>query len=189
MQHALERGGLATTIAHMLPPTRPRPGLPRPAATLVLLLAVCAGGCAFDREWRRLNRAQFAATAKTTTAPADADPLAGRWEGRWVSERNGHAGKLRAIVKPIDATAYRVDYDAMYMGVLRFGYGMKLTAAREPGRDGNGDGERVAFEGQENLGPLAGGVYRYKGVADGRTFTATYESRHDHGRFEMTRPK
>ena len=121
--------------------------------------------------------------APATRQAADADPLAGRWEGRWVSERNGHAGKLRAIVKPIDATAYRVDYDAMYMGVLRFGYGMKLRAAPHD------ESRKVAFEGEENLGALAGGVYRYKGVADGQTFTATYASRYDHGRFEMTRPK
>jgi hypothetical protein len=149
---------------------------------LACLLLPAAGGCAFDRDWRRLKRAQFAAAnseAPPATQPADA--LAGRWEGKWVSEKNGHKGKLRAIIRPVDDTTYRVEYDATFLGVLRFDHGMNLAAARQP--DGT-----VSFEGQEDLGSLAGGVYRYKGSADGRAFTSTYESKYDHGTFEMTRP-
>ena len=157
----------------------------------IALLLLASGGCAFDRKWRDLSRQQrlhAVAPAAATTAPAS-DPLAGRWEGKWVSDASGHAGKLRAIVTPLPnadaaggAPTYRVDYDAMFLAVLRFGYGMTLTAAPQPGG-------ATRFEGRDDLGPLAGGVYRYTGSADGRTFTATYTSPADHGRFEMTRPK
>jgi hypothetical protein len=158
--------------------TRRRIGL----LLLFVVLLPAAGGCAFDRQWRAMRRAQFAAAQAGNPAPAEADPLAGRWEGKWVSEQNHHTGKLRAIVKPIDETTYRVDYDATFMAVLRYVYGMKLTASRQP--DGT-----VRFEGEEDLGPLAGGVYHYTGTADGQTFTVTYKAPKDHGRFEMTRPR
>ena len=158
------------------------------AAAAIAAAAATSGGCAFDRRWRDLRRAQLVssaadAVAATPAAPAAADPLAGRWEGRWVSERTGHRGRLRAIITPVDATTYRVTYDATYMGVLRFGYGMDLTTS--PALTGG----PLTFTGQEDLGALAGGVYRYNGTADGTTFRSTYESGADHGYFEMTRPK
>ena len=156
---------------------------PSTRSLVIMLLSatalLSAGGCAFDRDWRRMKRADFAAT-DVTAKPSD--PLAGRWEGRWVSASNGHNGKLRAIVTPVDANTYRVEYDAMFFAFLRAGYGTNLTATRQP------DG-KINFEGQEDLGKLAGGVYRYRGSADGKSFTSTYESSYDHGTFEMTRPK
>ena len=157
----------------------------RLAAVVLLgsLLLPMACGCAFDREWRRLKRAQFAAANSESPTPATqpADALAGRWEGKWVSGKNKHTGDLRAIITPVNETTYRVEYDATFLAVLRFDHGMTLAAARQP--DGT-----VSFEGEENLGAIAGGVYRYKGSADGRTFTSTYESKYDHGTFDMARP-
>ena len=152
--------------------TRP---LPRPtalAATALLLggLLSISGGCSFDRKWNRL-----------AAAPAEANYLSGRWAGTWKSERNNHSGKLRAIITPVDDVTYRADFDARYMGILRFGYSMNLAARR--------DGDVIRFQGEENLGWLAGGVYRYDGTTDGQAFDCTYESKHDHGRFEMTRPQ
>lgn len=146
------------------------------------VVALTATGCSFDRQWRDLKRAQAVADDAQPTAGA-ADPLAGRWEGKWVSERTGHSGRLRAIITPVDSTTYRVRYDAMYMGLLRFGYGMDLTAS-----PGGGKGGPITFAGEEDLGRLAGGVYRYKGTADGAKFHSLYESRDDNGYFEMTRP-
>ena len=52
-----------------------------------------------------------------------------------------------------------------------------------------GNGDVIRFNGQENLGWLAGGVYRYDGTTDGQAFDCTYQSKHDHGRFQMTRPQ
>jgi hypothetical protein len=166
-----------------------RPPLLKSVTLVVLagLVVASAGGCAFDRKWRALSRADFYARRDIAEgASIDdplADPLAGRWDGKWVSEASGHTGRLRAIITPVDATTYRVDYDATFLAVLRFGYGMNLTVTPSP------DGGPVTFEGREDLGPLAGGVYRYHGTADGQAFRSTYESGNDHGRFEMTRPK
>jgi hypothetical protein len=174
------------------PPPRPVP--PAVVALVAALLAgAAAGGCAFDRNWKRLraaDRAAAAAASTGTTAPspdrAAADRLAGRWEGTWKSERNNHSGKLRAIITPLDDTSYRAAYDATYLGLLRFGYSMKLTV--QPNEAGSSDASAVRFQGSEDLGWLAGGVYRYDGAADGQSFESTYQSKYDHGRFRMTRP-
>ena len=156
-----------------------RPSRPAVLLALGVLLLSAAGGCSFDRRWKHL-RAQAAADETAAVAAAAADPLAGRWEGTWRSERSNHAGKLRAIVTPVDEATYRADFHATYLGLLRFGYSMDLAAQREGGV--------TRFQGQENLGRLAGGLYQYDGTTDGQTFDCTYRSKSDHGRFRMTRP-
>lgn len=162
-----------------------RPARAGAAVLLLAALLLLAGGCAFDRKWKRLAAAERggaapSASASPNTTDARADKLAGRWEGTWHSERSNHSGKLRAIVTPVDAQTYRADFDATYMGLMRFGYSMKLTAQSEA--------DQTRFQGAENLGWLAGGLYRYDGAADGQTFDCTYRSRNDHGTFRMTRP-
>lgn len=144
----------------------------------VAALLPLASGCAFDRNWKRLATATAAAAQPAHAT--EGDPLAGRWEGTWRSEANNHSGKLRAIVTPVDATTYRADFDATYLGILRFGYSMSLAA--QPA------GHLTRFQGAENLGWLAGGLYRYDGTTDGRSFDCAYQSKADHGRFTMTRP-
>src|SRR5687768_12433952 len=89
------------------------------ATFLVTALLPLAGGCAFDRKWNRM--------ASETSADGQ-DPLAGRWVGTWESERSNHKGKLRAIVTPVNEITYRARFNATYMGILRFGYSMNLTA-------------------------------------------------------------
>lgn len=138
---------------------------------LTIFLAGLSAGCGFDRNWRNLSR--------SGAPPTDA--LAGRWEGKWVSEQNGHTGKLRAILTRVDESHYRADFDAMFFAVLRAGYSISLTA--KPQAEGT-----ISFEGKENLGALAGGVYRYNGSANGEAFHATYTASVDRGTFEMKRP-
>jgi hypothetical protein len=148
-----------------------------------LMILAAGAGCSFDRKWRALKREERAGDA-----PQAADRLAGRWDGRWISDVNGHSGRLRAVITPAPQTdtpekRYHADFDANFMGLMRFGYDMTLIAAPAGAADGN-----VSFRGEEDLGKLAGGVYRYNGTADGATFNATYESADDKGRFQMTRP-
>jgi hypothetical protein len=142
-----------------------------------------SSGCAVDRKWREMSH-----TGKgddlTRSVMEDSplrDPLAGRWEGKWVSEQTGHSGRLRAIVTRVDGDTYRINYDAHFMGILRFTHAMNVAATRE--------GETIKFHGEEDLGGMAGGVYRYDGTCNGREFTSTYDAKDDHGRFEMARPK
>lgn len=135
--------------------------------TLALVTTACSG---FGRDWRAAAR-----------EPAPAEGIGGRWEGRWVSEVNGHSGRLRAILTPTGAQTYRAHFHARYAGFLNFGYTVELTATN----DATG---RAHFQGSADLGKLAGGVYTYAGQADAQRFEATYQSRADHGRFEMQRP-
>lgn len=135
-----------------------------------LSVAALSGCSSFGREWRAAAR-----------QPPPADPLAGRWEGRWVSEVNGHAGRLRALLTATGEDSYRARFHARYAGLLTFGYTVDLRVTN--------DASGVAhFTGAADLGKLAGGVYRYTGRANATNFLATYESRSDHGRFELCRP-
>jgi hypothetical protein len=156
-------------------------------ALLACAVVVAAGGCSFDRRWRQLSHEALAkadaVAAGASPRTSAADPLAGRWDGKWVSEQDGHSGRLRAIVDRVDGDTYHIEYDGWFFGILRFTHGMNVTATRDA------DGKSVHFQGQEDLGGMAGGVYRYDGTADGHTFKSTYQSSADHGRFEMHRPQ
>jgi hypothetical protein len=139
-----------------------------PALLLPLLV-----GCSFDRQWRQLVR--------EPEAKVQNDALSGRWEGKWVSDASGHSGKLRAIITKTDAMNYRANFDAKFLAIFRFDHATTLTGAAT--RNGT-----IEFKGEENLGSMAGGVYKYAGQADGKTFASTYQSSNDHGHFRMTRP-
>ena len=136
------------------------------SATRISLLLLCLtllSGCStFDRDWQ---------------APAPADGLAGRWQGRWVSDLNGHEGELRAIVTRLADDRYQARYRARYWKVMNFEYTVEMTTQQREGE--------LHFEGQADLGFFAGGVYTYKGTATDRQWLSTYESKFDHGRFEM----
>ena len=136
--------------------------------TGVLLGATC--GCStFNRAWRE---AEY--------RPAEANSLVGPWEGHWRSEVNGHHGKLRCVISRRADGECAAWFRANYLTMLRFGYTVRLRVEH---RDG-----AWHFVGEENLGKLAGGVYRYAGWATHTEFHATYDSATDRGRFEMCRP-
>lgn len=149
---------------------RRRPVTVPPVLALGLLLVALTGCSNFGREWRAAGR-----------QPAPVTGIGGRWEGVWISEVNGHRGRLRAILTPETNQVWRARFHARYAGLLSFGYTVSLqtTAAA--------DGE-VRFAGEADLGKLAGGVYSYTGRASATHFHATYRSREDHGRFELRRP-
>lgn len=135
------------------------------------LLALC--GCStFSYEWRREAR---------RTAPANG--ITGPWEGRWLSQSNGHAGTLRAIVTQVDTSHLDVKFYAAYKQWITFHFGYTVRMEAKPGVEGV-----VSFRGSEDLGALAGGVYNYEGQADRTNFSSTYKSKYDHGTFEMKRP-
>lgn len=107
--------------------------------------------------------------------------MEGRWEGKWLSEVNGHAGKLRGLLSRESNEHYVARFRATYGKILHFSYAVPLTVQPH-----NGGWE---FNGEENLGKLAGGVYYYEGRASPTNFFSTYRSRYDHGTFEMHRPE
>lgn len=142
--------------------------------TLPLLLAVVAitsCGCStFNYEWRReLSRG-------TST-----NDITGAWDGSWTSQKTGHDGALRCLITRTTNGTVNARFYATYKRFLHFGYTVPLQVRRTD----NG----VAFMGHADLGKLAGGMYRYTGYATPTNFFSTYESRYDHGTFQMERPK
>ena len=138
-------------------------------ALLGVILALGLTGCAFNRDFKE--------ALKKPVSPGD---ITGAWEGTWKSDSNGHNGRLRCILTKTSEENYQARYRANYKKILSFEYTVPLTAAR--------DGSSYRFEGSADLGKLAGGVYTYKGAASAGTFISTYDSKYDHGTFEMSRP-
>lgn len=138
-------------------------------AALLPLLLLC--GCSsFNRDWR-----------KAAHQPVAPDAIEGRWEGSWISDVNGHSGKLRCLLTREEADRYRAHFRATYWKVLRFSYAVPLEFhAHDTGWE---------FNGEANLGKLAGGVYYYEGRASLTNLHSTYHSKYDHGRFELHRPE
>jgi len=75
----------------------------------------------------------------------------------------------------------RARFRATYAGILHFSYAVPLTLrAHDHGWE---------FNGEANLGELAGGTYFYEGRAVLTNLHATYRSKYDHGTFELERPE
>jgi len=140
-------------------------------ATIVAVLLLC-GCCSFNRAWNKAGR----------TPPPPADSIEGRWEGRWLSDVNGHTGRLRCVLTRggNNTNTYTAHFRATYWKIFRYSY--KADFPFEP-REGVWH-----FLGDKNLGWLAGGVYHYEGRVSPTNFYSTYRSKYDHGVFEMTRP-
>jgi len=158
---------------HPITTTDHRLGIPR--ALSLLLLAVCSisslGCSSFNRQWNALESASL-----------DQGSAAGqRWEGLWRSDVNGHEGKLRCIVLPQEADASLFRFSATWGPGIVSDYDIQMVT--QP--DGEGG---LAFEGEMDLGWLMGS-YRCNGKIIGDEFRARYESKQDHGMFEMSRVK
>jgi hypothetical protein len=80
---------------------------------------------------------------------------------------------------PQEDAIYAARYRASYMRILRFEYTVPM---RVKGRDGE-----YVFNGDADLGEMAGGLYTYTGSISGKTFRAKYNSKRDWGIFEMER--
>lgn len=140
------------------------------AVILGLILCLAGFGCSsFHKNWRAAGKVQ------TPT-----DDISGRWTGTWKSDSNGHNDKLRCVISKIDEQHYSAQFHAKYKKILSFGYTVPLTATSNSGRRD--------FKGEANLGKLAGGVYTYEGFATPTNFFSRYDSKYDHGVFEMSRP-
>jgi len=138
-------------------------------AVAVLLLALC--GCStFSRDWK-----------KAAHPPAPSDSMEGRWEGKWLSDVNGHTGKLRGLLSRENDSRYVARFRATYGTIFHFGYTVPLMV--QPHYGG------WEFDGEADLGKMAGGVYYYEGRASPTNFFSTYRSTDDHGAFEMHRPE
>lgn len=136
------------------------------ASIAVLILCGCSS---FNSEWRRVGK-------QTLTR----DSIVGCWEGRWLSDVNAHTGLLRCIIAGETNGVYQARFRATYLKVLRYSYTVPLKVERR--------GDIWIFTGEEDLGALAGGIYRYTGTVTVTNFQSSYDSKYDRGMFEMRRP-
>ena len=143
------------------------------AGAVLFTLSSCSFG--YQKRWQK------AADSAQTSQPHD---LSGAWQGTWLSESSGHHGKLRSIVTVLETspkqTRYLFHYHATFAGFLSGAYKSEHTATEKDGK--------LIITGEQNLGKLLGGVYRYDGTATPQKFKATYTSKMDQGVFEMQRP-
>ena len=136
----------------------------------LLIVLLCLTGCSsFNREYKT-----------ALTQPMPTNDISGPWEGRWLSDKNGHTGKLRAMLKQSSNEEYDAHFHATFWKIFRSSYRVPLKFKEEHGR--------TTISGEQNLGWLSGGVYTYQGEATPTSFFSTYKSKYDHGTFEMKRP-
>lgn len=132
-----------------------------------VLAAVFTKGIGFERAWEEPEK------------KSGQSPIEGRWIGEWQSVTNGHHGNLRCIVTRSQREKYVAFFKATYARILRVSYKVELK-----GRD-LGDG--IMLEGENDLGWLAGGKYRYSGKAGSDAFRCNYSCKYDEGYFKMHR--
>lgn len=133
-------------------------------------LALASGCSRFDKNWKEAGQQDFPESG-----------LAGRWMGTWTSEADGHSGELKCLVTDLNGGAYQAAFRSKFGGIFRFDHTTTLYAVNLRGM--------WTFEGSEDLGLFAGGLYTYKGKAGSNKFFSTYKSRNDEGSFEMYRVK
>lgn len=138
--------------------------------SVAALAAWLVSGCStFNYEWRREAR-----------KGNPTNDITGAWDGSWISNVNGHRGRLRCLITRETNDVLSARFYATYQSILHFGYTVPLQARQAP----NG----TAFMGSADLGRLAGGVYRYSGYATPTNFFSSYDSKYDRGTFQMARP-
>ena len=133
-------------------------------------LALIGVDCStFDRDWK---------AASTATG------IEGQWVGRWNSDHNQHNDLLRCLITRKEGNVYSTRFHAKYkFGFLpiSFGYGLEMTVTEASGQ--------YQFQGQADLGKLAGGLYHYTGSGTTNQLQFNYRSPKDHGTFNLKRPK
>lgn len=137
---------------------------------LSLLATVLFCGCSsFNHDWRR-----------AVVPPASENSIEGRWQGTWTSDVNGHHGSLLCLLTHEHDSLYQARFRATYGHLLHFSY----TAQFEMQSHAIG----WEFNGEADLGKLAGGIYYYEGRATPTNLFSTYRSKYDHGSFVLERP-
>ena len=135
--------------------------------SLLLMLAGC-GSLKYGRAWSAFET-------------SGADPLEGRWQGVWRSEWNDHSGQLRCMLSREGPRRYLAWFHARYARIFSFQYKTVFTVTED-------QAGMYRLEGEQDLGKLAGGLYRYAAAIQGDDFQATYEAANgDHGVFELLR--
>ena len=136
----------------------------------VLVAALLLGGCSsFNRDWK-----------KGVSNPVQPASVAGAWDGSWLSDHNGHTGRLQCLLAENPDGTCQARFRAVYAKVIRVGYTANFRMERAT------DGE-TRFKGSADLGWLRGGSYGYEGRIWSTNFFSTYTNKYDFGTFKMHR--
>ena len=134
------------------------------ACLTILLLTGCSS---YRGAWQRAK-----------LPPEYPDTLAGRWQGEWRSDKNGHTGRLRAVFAQGGTGTYQASFHGVWWRVFGSAYDVEITATPQP--DGS-----LALAGERQLFPL--GAYRIEGAVRDGVITARYASKADEGVMELRR--
>ena len=140
---------------------------------LMFLLALSLSSCAssrFEREWRSKQYQK-------------ATDLTGSWEGKWLSDSNGHTGKLRCIVRQVSGSQhdYSFQYQASWGIFLRGIFTIHCKALRSGLQEWK-------VSGSKDLGKLLGGEFSHQASITPQVVHADYHSQLDHGVMDLKRP-
>ncbi|MFB3891047.1 MAG: hypothetical protein ACE15C_03380 [Phycisphaerae bacterium] len=130
--------------------------------------AIAYVSCSTPEGWR---------SADTPVQPRDL--MEGTWDGEWASDGKVLHGRMSAVIERLPDSTYRASFDSE----TPFGFNDKSVCIFRISQRG----PTWHFEGEENLGLLKGGVYRYKGTVGPDGFQCRYESGFDNGVYRMTR--
>ncbi|HSI35164.1 MAG: hypothetical protein ACAI43_27295 [Phycisphaerae bacterium] len=141
---------------------------------IAVLVGVCASaGCSgFDATYE-----------KALAQGAPAGGIEGAWDGTWTSHGGHGGGRLRAVIVRAGPDSYHAWFRASFWKILEASQEVDLKVQGTPAA-----GAEVRMAGEEDLGWLYGGVYKYEATATPGKFEATYTSKYDRGVFEMARP-
>ena len=134
---------------------------------LLLIILLQPGCLTYHTSWK-----------KKQASPAP-DPIEGRWKGTWLSDHNGHKGKLRAVATHLEDDQYRFQFGATFMLFLAASYDVQFTITEENGK--------YTLTGEQKLPGYMGGLYNYEGKIEDGKFTSSYRSKLDHGTFHMSK--
>lgn len=145
---------------------------------LAVSLLLAAGGALAQPQ-----TASAPASQPATTQAAEQDLLLGEWSGNWASSDKNMGGTLKCKITRVPGKeGYKAVFDAVWGGVFTHQQTCTLKV-----RDKGEKNAKWSFGGEEDLGLLNGGLYKYDGATDGAEFVCKYDSTFDKGTFKMKR--
>jgi hypothetical protein len=144
----------------------------RIAHTALLLATMALASCSspgYKREWN----------AALQTATASTERPIGCWQGTWVSEVNGHSGKLRCVVTPASA-GYRFNYQATWAKFFTGEFSIICPATKT-------GSTKWKVMGSKDLGASMGGTFTHAATITEDQIDAVYNSKIDHGTMKLKR--
>ena len=135
----------------------------------IFVLSSCSG-VRYEKDWT-------AALAKPTKG------ISGCWEGKWLSDANGHTGALQCVVSQVSGRPdhYLFHYRATWVKVLRAAFTIECAVKQH-------SSGTWTVSGEKDLGPAFGGVFSHTATITPEALQAQYSAKLDRGKMELVRP-